>query len=192
MPLYNENLFHFNCIPIEVFQLTGQQFETYREFIQNNQTYLAAIECIYSNYRCSGGDKFQPQYYQEHLDILMQSGLLLDEEREEIIKFYEKVAKTKKKELRKSEPTYIYLMKDERTELTKIGRSVNPSFRERTLQSDNPMIVLVGGWLGVSGDEKVLHGRYADRRFRGEWFDLSEENIQEIFEHFADRETWEK
>jgi hypothetical protein len=191
LPFYNEHLFHFDAIPIEALQFNAEQFEFYKHLLIKNKTYFHAIKQIYLTYRCSGNDKFHPERLSEEiLQILLLSDLLLDSEKQDIESHRAKVEIQLKKEARKAEPTFIYLMKDERTELTKIGHSKNPSYRERTLQSDNPMIVLLGAWLGTQADEKMLHEKFAHRRFRGEWFELFDDDIQEIQAIFSDRETW--
>lgn len=78
----------------------------------------------------------------------------------------------------KSESHKTYLMKDSNTNYTKIGKSINPQKRESTLQSEKPTIEL----LKVCDDlvETELHKKYASNRIRGEWFDLSDNDIQEI------------
>lgn len=77
-------------------------------------------------------------------------------------------------------PTKIYLMRDRRTGLTKIGRSKEPKVREKTLQSEAPLVDLLVYWDGVNGHERLLHDRFADKRVRGEWFDLTADDIAEI------------
>lgn len=84
------------------------------------------------------------------------------------------------KEVVPSKPTWIYLMRCEKTGLTKIGRSKNPQFREKTFQSESPSIVLTHKWMGRIDDETELHSRYADLRKRGEWFELNQGHISEI------------
>lgn len=71
-----------------------------------------------------------------------------------------------------------YLMHDSNTGYTKIGRSVNPRMRERTLQSEKPSIAL----FAICDElvEKELHQQYKDKRVRGEWFDLSKDEINDI------------
>ena len=80
----------------------------------------------------------------------------------------------------KSQKTY--LMKDLKTGYIKIGYSTNPRFREKTLQAEQPRIVL----LKVCDEnvERLLHKQYADKRKRGEWFNLSKEDIQTIIETY--------
>ena len=75
-----------------------------------------------------------------------------------------------------------YLMKDLKTGYIKIGCSANPRFREKTLQAEQPRIVL----LKVCDEnvEKLLHKAYANKRKRGEWFKLSKEELQSIIETY--------
>jgi len=53
----------------------------------------------------------------------------------------------------------------------KIGKSINPSRREKTLQSEEPMIKIVKTW--NYDIENTLHKKYSEQRVRGEWFKLS-------------------
>ena len=74
--------------------------------------------------------------------------------------------------------TKTYLMKDFNTGLTKIGKAIDPKHRERTLQSEKPTISL----FAVCEDniESELHKTYKDKRVRGEWFNLTGEDIDNI------------
>jgi hypothetical protein len=89
-----------------------------------------------------------------------------------------------KKKKQPPKPTKIYLMVDERTGYHKIGRSVNPTNREKTLQSDNPKIRLLECWETTSDNEKTLHVQFHDKRVRGEWFALTDSDIEQIRNHF--------
>jgi hypothetical protein len=80
--------------------------------------------------------------------------------------------------------TWIYLMRDLRSDLIKIGFSNNPRYRERTLQSEQPLIDLIEAWQADKSDEKYLHNQYKDFRLRGEWFKLNTEAIDEIHSYF--------
>ncbi len=80
--------------------------------------------------------------------------------------------------------TKIYLMSDTHTGYTKIGRSIDPEKRERTLLGDKSTIKLIF----MSGEcdrsiEKELHHRFKEKRIRGEWFNLSLDEIEEIKNH---------
>jgi hypothetical protein len=73
---------------------------------------------------------------------------------------------------------YTYLMKNKRNGLYKIGKSVNPRVRERTLQSEDPDIILVKKW--DYEIESYLHKEYSDYRVRGEWFNLTPIQVEYI------------
>lgn len=80
--------------------------------------------------------------------------------------------------------TKVYVMFDMNTGYYKIGRSSNPEYRERTLQSEKPTIKLMFYNDARMKDEKVLHDKFKDKRIRGEWFDLSGSDIEQIKEYF--------
>lgn len=81
-------------------------------------------------------------------------------------------------------PKYVYLMKDSTTGFYKIGYSKDPKYRERTLQSQKPTIVLLRTWQGTMQQEKHLHKVFKSKRIRGEWFDLNENDISKIDQYF--------
>lgn len=74
--------------------------------------------------------------------------------------------------------TKTYLMRDDNTGKTKIGKSINPRRREKTLLSDSPVITLFA--VCERDIEKELHSKYAAKRVRGEWFDLTQSDIEQI------------
>lgn len=80
--------------------------------------------------------------------------------------------------------TKIYVMLDTSTGYYKIGRSINPSFREKTLQSKKPTITLLFGFDSTHQQEKQLHAQYAEKRVRGEWFALTEDDLSTIKEQY--------
>lgn len=75
-----------------------------------------------------------------------------------------------------------YLMKDSNTGYTKIGKAINPKFRERTLQSEKPSISLLA--VCESLVESELHKKFESKRIRGEWFNLNEYDISEIIDKY--------
>lgn len=77
-----------------------------------------------------------------------------------------------------STPKQTYLIKNKRNNLYKIGRSSNPLKREKTLQSEEPDIVMVKTW--DKDIENELHTDYNNYRIRGEWFNLNEIQIRYI------------
>lgn len=82
---------------------------------------------------------------------------------------------------------FVYLMRNNRNLFTKIGFSKNPSFRERTLQSEEPDIEIIFQCPGTIELEGECHYRFSAYRVRGEWFRLSEIDIEEAKE-FISRE----
>ena len=84
-----------------------------------------------------------------------------------------------------SSTCYVYLMVDTTNNFHKIGISNNPKYREHTLQSDKPTIELLYAKEYPSRTiaeafEAALHRVYANKRIRGEWFNLDASDIEEI------------
>lgn len=86
-------------------------------------------------------------------------------------------------EYAKATGCFVYIMKDQRSGYYKIGSSNNPQYREKTLQSECPMIDLVFAIPAPRKVEKELHDKYSLLRVRGEWFSLHEADVLDI--HFA-------
>lgn len=82
---------------------------------------------------------------------------------------------------------YVYLMVNTDTSFIKIGTSINPKYRERTLQSQEPKVHLVAKWNCEKQLEKRLHNIYKEKRERGEWFRLDLNDLKDI-EKFMDIE----
>ena len=76
-----------------------------------------------------------------------------------------------------------YLMYDESTQKIKIGKSYDPYKREKTLCSDRCSIYLVA--YCDYDIESVLHSMYDEYRGRGEWFNLSTNQVSLIIEYFG-------
>lgn len=83
----------------------------------------------------------------------------------------------------------VYLMRNNRNGHHKIGfTSKDPKFREATLQSQEPEVELIWSIPKDMAFEKYLHEIFAEKRLRGEWFDLDDNDLQEIFEMESDNE----
>lgn len=76
-----------------------------------------------------------------------------------------------------------YLMFDSNTNYVKIGKSVDPRFRESTLQSEKPSISLFA--ICPADIEKDLHKTYSNNRVRGEWFDLHKNEVENIIKEYG-------
>lgn len=81
---------------------------------------------------------------------------------------------------KKPQSTNIYVMRNSRNGYYKIGKSRNPRVRESTLQSEEPEIELLFYWPGTIGDEQQLHSTFAGCRIRGEWFALTEQDVESL------------
>jgi hypothetical protein len=89
-------------------------------------------------------------------------------------------------ELPKStDPCYVYLMVDTANGYHKIGISNKPEYRERTLQSEKPTIEKVcakkyPSRVIAEAIESALHKAFDAKRIRGEWFNLSDQEVADI------------
>lgn len=77
-------------------------------------------------------------------------------------------------------PLMLYIMFNSRNGLYKIGYSNDPTKREKTLQSQEPEVELLGAWHGGKKLEYELHKQYASKRVRGEWFNLTQEEANSL------------
>jgi len=68
----------------------------------------------------------------------------------------------------------VYFVASENGKRVKIGRSINPASRLKSLQSGSPSALrLVAVWPGGNSLERQLHERFATSRLHGEWFAMS-------------------
>ncbi len=84
-----------------------------------------------------------------------------------------------------TESCYVYLMYDESNGYYKIGISNHPEYREHTLQSEKPTIVLVQAKQFpirpiAEAFEAALHKTYDNKRLRGEWFNLDSDDVDNL------------
>lgn len=82
---------------------------------------------------------------------------------------------------------FVYLMHDTANGYYKIGISNKPQYREKTLQSEKPTIELITAKKFpvrkiAESIEKSLHSVYAEKRLRGEWFELNEIDVENVIE----------
>ena len=80
-----------------------------------------------------------------------------------------------------------YLIYDDITKKFKIGKSYDPYKREKTLYSDRCSINLVA--YCDYDIESVLHSMYSEYRVRGEWFNLSTNQVRLIIKYFGMKVT---
>lgn len=79
-------------------------------------------------------------------------------------------------------------MKDRRSGFYKIGRSVNPCYREKILQAEIPLVEIIEAWWSTNDHETKVHRMLKEFRLRGEWFKLRPEHLEVISEYFASNE----
>lgn len=121
------------------------------------------------------------------VEFLLRSGSLVrSSEYQKIRSIAYKILKKSKskvviKKQAKSKEAVCYMMKDTLSGLYKIGMSVNPKHRERTLQSEKPSIKMVKVF--DKNIEKELHDKYKAQRVRGEWFELNKVQVRYICTH---------
>lgn len=98
--------------------------------------------------------------------------------------FHKKMQNQKKPGERKT--GFVYLARNERNGMTKIGFSNNPRQREKTLQSEEPEIHIFHKWRGCWVDEQATHVKFSDSRVRGEWFNLSKSQVARLMREFPE------
>ena len=82
---------------------------------------------------------------------------------------------------------YVYLMVNTDTALIKIGKSIDPVYREKTLHSKEPSVHLIALWCCGKQVEKELHAKFSHRRVRGEWFRLTIPDLTALEKIMIDR-----
>lgn len=75
---------------------------------------------------------------------------------------------------------FLYLIINKRNGLYKIGISISPIKRERTLQAEEPEIEILNIYKGGYSLEKKIHKYFENKRIRGEWFKLDNDDILTI------------
>ena len=89
----------------------------------------------------------------------------------------------------KAIPGYIYLFHGRETDWYKIGKATTPQARFKQLGTQGPFALdLIYSFAvdDMNGVEKLLHDYYAHLRCQGEWFTLSEADV-ERFSHLTGR-----
>ncbi|WP_330502425.1 GIY-YIG nuclease family protein [Peribacillus frigoritolerans] len=85
------------------------------------------------------------------------------------------------KEIRQRVSGYVYFLQEDWRQLVKIGMSSNKNFEARLasfkiMPSNTETIHLVSA-VDFAGLEKLFHKHFKDKRVKGEWFKLTEEDI---------------
>lgn len=91
---------------------------------------------------------------------------------------------------------WIYLMRDKATGFYKIGKSSDPSTRltqlcrQDTKQPTPNDFELIEAWWTHETDERKMHWRFSAKRRRGEWFELDQNDLQDVHAYFAARQVY--
>ncbi|KKL11801.1 hypothetical protein LCGC14_2542140 [marine sediment metagenome] len=87
-------------------------------------------------------------------------------------------------------PGYIYIFKSDY--VFKIGMSNNPKKRFEIIRQTNPTLISIAEYKTEYKVEceKGLHRLFKDKRFRGEWFELTKEDLWRI-EPFVRNDEWQ-
>jgi hypothetical protein len=93
--------------------------------------------------------------------------------------YFNTPAKPKQKDIKEK---VCYIMIDKSTKYVKIGNSINPYHRERTLQAEKPTIEMLH--IFKENIEAELHKKYAKKRIRGEWFNLTTNQVNRIIKKY--------
>ena len=92
----------------------------------------------------------------------------------------------------KSQECYVYIMSDKEGN-KKIGRSINPKNRGKTLMAQDDQIKILYTFKFPSVDiahkmEKNLHNDYESKQINGEWFDLDNDEFDRVTKFLTDQE----
>jgi len=79
----------------------------------------------------------------------------------------------------------VYIAHDKVKNIYKIGKSINPIKRVRSLKCSNLDIELISYRRGYSILEKDMHKNYKDYCIGGEWFNFTEEKLREILKKYS-------
>lgn len=154
------------------FDIGGSASVNGKTYLFNSAYYLKSREEIEALQKCCAE-------YLSHIDnsiVSSHNADLLKSRKEERVELIKEIPK------KKTVDTFIYLMYNRQSGYYKIGRSKEPQIRENTLQSQEPTVQLIFSAPGTCAMEKELHREYHAKRMRGEWFDLTQEDINYIIE----------
>jgi hypothetical protein len=84
-------------------------------------------------------------------------------------------------------PCKVYIMHDKNTGYYKIGRSINPVKREKTLQSEKPTIEMIFNFDTMASTEKILHKEFRHKKVRGEWFNIDQNDIDYVINNYSNK-----
>lgn len=96
---------------------------------------------------------------------------------------YGKVMEVKKKNEARRKNGHVYFLKDQNINLVKIGRTSQLDRRKRHLEQEYNTTLELIHCIETTNTiklEKEVHRLYADYRFEGEWFRISEQDLDRL------------
>ena len=167
----------FSLLPQDINQFANNNVVAIRCEFQNGDT---PLDLEWENEASTIMLKF---YFQKYIEALLECGVDIDK-----IPAASESIKRPINELDDElidTSCFVYLMKDESNGYHKIGISNKPEYRERTLQSEKPTIVLLcakkfPSRVIAEAIEAALHKAYGNKRLRGEWFELDDKDVFDI------------
>jgi hypothetical protein len=90
--------------------------------------------------------------------------------------------------VKRTNSTILYLIRDVHFGRTKIGIASNPARRLADLQIGSPVELYIYAYFEVEKaqtHESHLHKRYNHKNLHGEWFDLSDQDLQTICDYLG-------
>jgi hypothetical protein len=114
------------------------------------------------------------QKYEEHIRIAQEAEAKRKAQQEALQAESRAIAERKAREL-------VYFIVDRQESIVKIGVSMSPENRLRSLRTSNPRLLELAATLPGGYDlERQLHERYAKHRIKGEWFQLTPGILRQI------------
>jgi len=146
----------------------------------------------YNNLRLGSLDSFLRDFYfyskvkkklysENYVDLVKYDEYIIYQN-EYVKKLVAKKPKVKKVKKNNTKNKKTYILKDNNTGYYKIGKSINPLNREKTLQSEKPTYQMIK--IFDKDVEYELHKKYNNQRQRGEWFNLNNTQVKYICTHY--------
>ncbi len=190
IPIANDTSWQLGgVVSNNVLDLNGEGFEIFRNVhIEHNLVIKGFIKVCHGYNNDPGRFPCERISYDEFVE-LTKFGLLTSSEVAEYMRFLDRQEKIAEKDSRETIAlTKIYLIRDNATRLVKIGQSQNPERRLKALIDQATLMPLpndfelIHSWEAPGYKEHQLHEKFLDKRVRGEWFQLTQADVEEIIE----------
>lgn len=142
--------------------------------IDGYNTYISQLRTIFEKldfFTITFKELENPEYENSEIIVSNPRGVVIIRFEEKIAVYREMFRYVTNKNISSSNKTY--LMYSGLSNLIKIGRSINPKKREKTLQGEDPRLEIIAFWDAPASTERELHNIFSNKRKRGEWFNLN-------------------